>query len=83
MPDLQINMVNNISHEGPASSASRPARISRGPDVGLLVDVDVPWFPHDSKAADKTFWAQIDVDVIKGGSPMWSFPKSHLRLQRK
>ena len=28
----------------------------------------------------RAFWAQIDVDVIKGGSPMWSFP-ANLRLQ--
>jgi acetolactate synthase-1/2/3 large subunit len=49
-------------------------------DFGLLVDVDVPWFPRDSKGNEKAFWAQIDVDVIKGASPMWSFP-SQLRLQ--
>src|SRR5262249_13583224 len=49
-------------------------------DVGLLVDVDVPWFPRDTRANEATYWAQIDVDVVKGGSPMWSFP-SNLRLQ--
>src|SRR5262249_56192365 len=49
-------------------------------DVGLLVDVDVPWFPRDTRSSEATFWAQIDLDVVKGGSPMWSFPSS-LRLQ--
>ena len=32
-----------------------------GPDVGLLVDVDVPWFPVDVELNEKTYWAQIDV----------------------
>jgi len=45
-----------------------------------MVDVDVPYFPRDTRINEATFWAQIDVDVVKGGSPMWSFP-SHLRLQ--
>src|SRR5207247_8416166 len=34
----------------------------------------------ETKVNEKTFWGQIDVDVLKGGSPMWSFP-SNLRLQ--
>src|SRR5262249_59118536 len=46
----------------------------------VLVDVDVPWFPRDTRANEATYWAQIDIDVVKGGSPMWSFP-SNLRLQ--
>jgi acetolactate synthase-1/2/3 large subunit len=77
---FESNMVNNISHEGPCFSGFAPGPYVAQADFGLLVDVDVPWFPRDSKAADKTFWAQVDIDVIKGGSPMWSFP-SHLRLQ--
>ena len=49
-------------------------------DVGLLVDVDVPWLPISMRDNPATFWAQIDVDVLKGASPMWSFP-ANLRLQ--
>jgi acetolactate synthase-1/2/3 large subunit len=74
------NMVNNISHEGPCFCGNAPGQHVGQADVGLLVDVDVPWFPRDSKPNDSTFWAQIDLDVLKGGSPMWSFP-SQLRLQ--
>ena len=77
---FESNMINNISHEGPCFSGFAPGPHVAQADFGLLVDVDVPWFPRDSKANDQTFWAQIDIDVIKGGSPMWSFP-SHLRLQ--
>jgi acetolactate synthase-1/2/3 large subunit len=77
---FESNMINNISHEGPCFSGFAAGPHVAQTDFGLLVDVDVPWFPRDSKANDQTFWAQIDIDVIKGGSPMWSFP-SHLRLQ--
>ena len=37
-------------------------------------------FPADVQPNDKTFWAHIDVDVLKLGSPMWTFP-GHLRMQ--
>jgi acetolactate synthase I/II/III large subunit len=51
-------------------------------DVGLLVDVDVPWIPVVTRDNPNTFWAQIDVDVLKSASPMWSFP-ANLRIQGK
>ena len=46
----------------------------------MLVDVDVPWFPADVQPNEQSFWAHIDVDVLKAGSPMWTFP-GDLRLQ--
>jgi acetolactate synthase I/II/III large subunit len=51
-----------------------------GVDVGLLVDVDVPWIPLVTTDNPSMFWAQIDVDVLKSHSPMWSFP-ANLRIQ--
>jgi acetolactate synthase I/II/III large subunit len=51
-------------------------------DIGLLVDVDVPWIPVATRDDPTTFWAQIDVDVLKSGSPMWSCP-ANLRIQGK
>lgn len=51
-------------------------------DVGLLVDVDVPWIPLATADNPSTFWAQIDIDVLKSASPMWSFP-ANLRIQGK
>jgi acetolactate synthase-1/2/3 large subunit len=51
-------------------------------DVGLLVDVDVPWIPVATRDNPNTFWAQIDVDVLKSASPIWSFP-ANLRIQGK
>jgi acetolactate synthase I/II/III large subunit len=73
-------MVSNISHESPCFCGFQAGPAIAQADVGLLVDVDVPWFPRDTRASETTFWAQIDLDVVKGGSPMWSFPAS-LRLQ--
>ncbi len=49
-------------------------------DLGLLVDVDVPWIPIVTRDSPTTFWAQIDVDVLKTASPIWSFP-ANLRIQ--
>jgi acetolactate synthase-1/2/3 large subunit len=46
------------------------------------VDVDVPWIPLANADNPSTFWVQIDVDVLKSNSPMWSFP-ANLRIQGK
>src|SRR5262245_8323319 len=77
---FEANMVSNISHASDCFGGFMAGPAIGQADVGLLVDVDVPWFPRDTKASEATFWAQVDVDVVKGGSPMWSFPSS-LRLQ--
>ncbi len=49
-------------------------------DLGLLVDVDVPWIPKMVRENAATYWAHIDVDVIKEDFPMWGFA-SNLRMQ--
>jgi acetolactate synthase-1/2/3 large subunit len=72
--------VNNISREAPCFMGYNPDRHMASADVGLLVDVDVPWIPRYTTPSASTYWAQIDVDVLKTASPMWSFP-SNLRLQ--
>ena len=40
----------------------------------------MPWFPSDVQANDNTFWAHIDIDILKPASPMWTFP-GNLRMQ--
>src|SRR5262245_17332357 len=77
---FESNMINNMSHEGPCFCGNAPGPHVAAADVGLLVDVDVPWFPRDTKANEQKFWGQVDLVVMKVGSPMWSFP-SQLRLQ--
>jgi acetolactate synthase-1/2/3 large subunit len=76
----EANMVSNISHEGPCFAGFQPGPHVAQTDFGLLVDVDVPWFPRETRSGDDVFWAQVDVDVMKSGSPMWSFP-ANLKLQ--
>jgi acetolactate synthase-1/2/3 large subunit len=70
-----VNIGRSFPHFGGFESGSM-AEV----DVGLLVDVDVPWIPTATSENPSTFWAQIDVDVLKGASPMWTFP-ANLRIQ--
>ena len=77
---FESNMTNNISHESPCFIGFQPDKHVPKADVGVLVDVDVPWFPSDVQASDSTFWAHIDVDILKPASPMWTFP-GNLRMQ--
>jgi acetolactate synthase-1/2/3 large subunit len=48
-------------------------------DVGLMVDVDVPWIPKDVQEDPNSWWAHIDVDVAKSEFPIWGFP-TQLRM---
>jgi acetolactate synthase-1/2/3 large subunit len=80
MPIFEANSKSNISYESPCFVGFSPDKALPEADVGLLVDVEAPWFPADVQANDSTFWAHIDVDVLKLGSPMWTFP-GHLRMQ--
>jgi len=77
---FESNMVNNMSHEGPCFCGGQPGPHLARADVALMVDVDVPWFPRDVQFNERTFWVQIDVDVLKQDSPMWTFP-ANLRVQ--
>ncbi len=74
------NYTFNISHEFPCFLGYSPNKHLPKADVGLLVDVDVPWFPADVSHGEKSFWAHIDVDTLKSASPMWTFP-GNLRMQ--
>jgi acetolactate synthase-1/2/3 large subunit len=76
----EANMTNNISHDSPCFVGFTADKAVPQADVGLLVDVDVPWFPSDAQAKPNSFWAHIDIDTLKPGSPMWTFP-GNLRMQ--
>lgn len=69
----------NIGRDFPCFGGFMPETLAET-DVGLLVDVDVPWIPTSLRDNPSTFLAQIDIDVLKGASPIWSFP-ANLRLQ--
>ncbi len=77
---FEANTSSNISRASPCFAGFSPDKSLPKADVGVLVDVDVPWFPADVQPREDSFWAHIDVDVLKLGSPMWTFP-GHLRMQ--
>ncbi|MFI4998739.1 MAG: thiamine pyrophosphate-requiring protein [Reyranellales bacterium] len=69
----------NLPHDSPCHGGFVPGKALSEADVGLLVDVDVPWIPSDMPDNSATWWAQIDVDAEKRNFPMWTFP-GNLRL---
>jgi acetolactate synthase-1/2/3 large subunit len=69
----------NLPHDSPCHGGFSPAQALRDADVGLLVDVDVPWIPSDMPDNPATWWAHIDVDAEKRNFPIWTFP-GNLRL---
>ncbi len=80
VPVFEANSRCNISYESPCFAGFSPDASVPDADFGLLVDVEVPWFPAKVEPNGKSFWAHIDIDVLKLGSPMWTFP-GNLRLQ--
>jgi len=77
---IESNMTNNIPNTLPCFVGYSPNAHLPKADVGILVDIDVPWFPADVTLRGDTFWAHIDIDILKPASPMWTFP-GNLRLQ--
>jgi len=70
----------NLAHDSPCHGGFVPGKALAEADVGLLVDVDVPWIPSNMPDNPATWWAHIDVDAEKRAFPMWNFP-GNLRLQ--
>jgi len=69
-----------ISRRSPCFAGFDPAAVLPGADVGLLVDIDVPWLPRFVRPEAGTWWAHVDVDPIKQDFPMWGFA-TDLRMQ--
>ena len=70
----------NICQDSPCFAGSDPAALMTGADLGLLIDIDVPFIPQMLKSADRISWIQIDVDALKADIPMWGFA-TDLRIQ--
>jgi acetolactate synthase-1/2/3 large subunit len=78
---IEFNPIHvNLPHDSPCHGGFMPAKALADADVGLLVDVDVPWIPKDMPDNPSTWWAHVDVDAEKRAFPMWTFP-ANLRLQ--
>ena len=69
-----------ISRTSPCFAGFDPAAVLSDADVGLLVDVDVPWLPRFVKPNPATWWVHIDVDPLKHDWPMWGFA-TDVRMQ--
>lgn len=70
----------NIDRASPCFGGFAPAEALGEADLGLLLDVDVPWVLRDRRENPATYWAQIDVDPVKRDIPLWDFP-ADLRIQ--
>lgn len=77
---VESNSISNIPNTLPCFVGYMADRSVPKADVGLLVDIDVPWFPTDVQPRADSFWAHIDIDILKIASPMWTFP-GNLRMQ--
>lgn len=64
----------NIPRASPCFAGWQPAPWVAGADVGLMVDVDVPWLQNEATPPEGAYWAQVDVDALKRDLPLWSFP---------
>lgn len=64
----------NIPRTNPCFAGWQPGPWVGGADVGLMVDVDVPWLQNEAAPPAGAYWAQVDVDAVKRDLPLWSFP---------
>jgi acetolactate synthase-1/2/3 large subunit len=70
----------NIARSSPCFGGFEPGKALAHADVGLLLDVDVPWLPKFAQASNQTRWIHVDVDPIKKDFPMWGFA-TDMRVQ--
>jgi acetolactate synthase-1/2/3 large subunit len=70
----------NISQDSPCFAGFDPAPPLARADLGLLLDIDVPFIPQILKSAAALRWIQIDVDPLKADFPMWGFA-TDMRIQ--
>jgi acetolactate synthase I/II/III large subunit len=70
----------NISRSSPCFGGFDASKAMASTDLGLLLDVDVPWLPKFTQPNPLTRWVHVDIDPIKKDFPMWGFA-TDLRVQ--
>jgi acetolactate synthase I/II/III large subunit len=70
----------SIPHDSPCFAGFDPISVMEGADLGLLLDVDVPFLPKYAARADAIRWLQVDIDPLKADFPMWGFA-TQMRVQ--
>ena len=69
-----------VSRSSPCFAGFDASKAIGSADLGLLLDVDVPWLPKFVQESPLTRWTHIDVDPIKKDFPMWGFA-TDMRVQ--
>ena len=62
-----------ISRESPCFFGFDATPLLPDTDWGLLLDIDVPWLPHQTRPREDTRWVHIDVDPINNVSALVTF----------
>ena len=70
----------NCPTDSPAFAGYEPGALLKECDLGLLLDVDVPWVPTTHPHREDTFFIHVDVDAAKRDLPIWNFP-GDIRVQ--
>ena len=70
----------NIPHDSACFAGFDPVGALADADLGLLLDVDVPWLPQYVADRPQLPWIHVDVDALKKDFPMWGFP-TDIRVQ--
>jgi acetolactate synthase-1/2/3 large subunit len=70
----------NLPRNSPCFAGFAPGQAIAEADIGLLLDVDVPWLPKYVPDNPRLAWIQVDVDPLKKDFPMWGFP-TDVRVQ--
>jgi acetolactate synthase-1/2/3 large subunit len=70
----------NIPHDSPCFAGFDPVAAMERADLGLLLDIDVPFIPKFAPRATALRWIQIDIDALKNDFPMWGFA-AEMRIQ--
>jgi acetolactate synthase-1/2/3 large subunit len=70
----------NIPRDSPCFGGYDAKEAMAQADLGLLLDVDVPWLPKYVPDNPGLSWIQVDVDAVKKDFPMWGFP-TDIRVQ--
>lgn len=63
----------NIPRDSPCFTGFNPEALMESADLGLLLDVDVPFVPKAAPRAEDICWLQVDTDPLKKDIAMWGF----------
>ncbi len=66
-----------LPRDSPCHAGFDPRALAAETDLGLILDVDVPWVPLTTRENPDATFIQVDVDPLKRDLPMWSFPAHH------